>query len=113
MGRPPKDPAHVRSLRVHVRFSAAEAELLGELADQLRLPLRTYVRRAALGTKLPAPVPTVNLELARELSRVGGNLNQYLHAVHAGKAADPPAVDLLQLQSLLAQVRRQLRGEAP
>jgi len=113
MGRPPKDPTHVRSLRVHVRFSAAEAELLRELAAQLRLPLRTYVRKAALGARLPVPVPTVNLALARDLARVGGNLNQYLHAVHAGKASDPPAVDLLQLQFLLAQVRRQLRGEAP
>ncbi|HBL26502.1 MAG TPA: hypothetical protein DD490_06685 [Acidobacteria bacterium] len=84
-----------------------------ELAAQLHLPLRTYVRRAALGARIPPPVPEVNAALARELSRVGGNLNQFLHAVHAGKTPEPPAVDLLQLQLLLAQVRRQLRGEAP
>lgn len=112
MGRPPKDPAHVRSLRLDVNLSATEAELLRELADQLRLPLRTYVRRTALGAKLPSPVPSVNAELARDLSRVGGNLNQLLHAVHMGKVDDPPAIDLMELQSLLAQVRRQLRGEA-
>lgn len=113
MGRPPKDPAHVRSLRLEVRLSATEIGLLCELAAQLRLPLRTYVRKTALGAKLPPPVPTVNSELARDLSRVGGNLNQLLHAVHIGKVADPPAIDLMELQSLLAQVRRQLRGEAP
>ena len=113
MGRPPKDPAHVRSLRLDVDLSATEVELLRELADQVHLPLRTFVRRTALGAKLPPPVPSVNSELARDLSRVGGNLNQFLHAVHMGKVADPPAIDLIELQSLLAQVRRQLRGEGP
>ncbi len=112
MGRPPQDPSHVRSLRLAVRFSATEAELLRELADQIRLPLRTFVREAALGAKLPRAVPQVNAELARDLARVGGNLNQLLHAVHIGKVKEPPAIDLLELQSLLAQVRRQLRGEA-
>lgn len=111
MRRPPKDPSQVRDLSVAVRFSPAEAEHLRELADQLGLPLRTFVRRTVLGAKLPSPVPAVNLELARDLSRVGGNLNQLLHALHTGKVKEPPAVDLLELQALLAQVRHQLRGE--
>lgn len=111
MGRPPQDPLHVRSLRLAVRFSAAEAERLREIADQIRLPLRTFVREAALGAKLPRAVPAINAQLARDLARVGGNLNQLLQAIHVGKVKEPPLVDLLELQSLLAQVRRQLRGE--
>jgi hypothetical protein len=112
MSRPPIDPALVRSLRLDVALSPSELALLLEVAADLRLPLRTYVRRAALGAKLPSAVPAVNAELARELARVGGNLNQLLHAVHTGKVKEPPAIDLLELQSLLAQIRRQLRGEA-
>ena len=112
MSRPPKDPTLVRSLRLDLALSSTELALLLEVAGDLRLPLRTYVRKAALGARLPPAVPVVNSELARDLARVGGNLNQLLHAVNTGKVKDPPAVDLLDLQSLLAQVRRQLRGEA-
>lgn len=111
MGRPPKDPAFVRSLHLDVDVSPSEIEALRDRAAQLRLPLRTFVREAALGAKLPRAVPAVNAVLARDLARVGGILNQLLHAVHIGKVKEPPAVDLLELQSLLAQVRRQLRGE--
>ena len=112
MGRPPKDPALVRSFQLDLALSPAELQVLQDLAFRLGLPLRTYIRDAALGAKLPRAVPSVNSELARDLARVGGNLNQLLHAVHIGKVKEPPAVDLLELQSLLAQVRRQLRGEA-
>lgn len=111
MGRPPKDPSLVRSVQINVDVSPAELELLLGLAGDLHLPLRTYLRNVALGAKLPRAVPKVNTELARDLARVGGNLNQLLHAVHIGKVKDPPAIDLLELQFLLAQVRRQLRGE--
>src|SRR5262245_6087467 len=85
LGRPPKDPAYVRSLHLDVDVSPSEIEALRDLAAQLRLPLRTFVREAALGAKLPRAVPVVNAELARDLARVGGNLNQLLHAVHIGK----------------------------
>lgn len=113
MGRPPKDPSLVRTLRLDVALSPTELAVLIEVAGDVRLPLRTYVRKAALGAKLPPAVPAVNSQLARDLARVGGNLNQLLHAINIGKVKEPPAVDLLELQSLLAQVRRQLRGEAP
>jgi hypothetical protein len=112
MGRPPKDPSLVRSLQINLDISATELEMLRDLAGSLGLPLRTYVRQASLGAKLPPTVPAVNSELARDLARVGGNLNQLLHAVHIGKVKDPPAVDLLELQALLAQVRRLLRGSS-
>jgi len=112
MGRPPKDPSLVRSLQLDIALSPAEFTTLQELAVYLGLPLRTYIRDSALRAKLPRAVPTVNADLARDLARVGGNLNQLLHAVHIGKVKEPPAVDLLELQSLLAQVRRQLRGES-
>jgi hypothetical protein len=111
MGRPPKDPAFVRNLHLDVDLSPSELQALRELASRLHLPLRTFVRETALGARLPRAVPAVNLELARDLARVGGNLNQLLHAVHIGKVKEPPAVDLLELQFLLAQVRRLLRGE--
>jgi hypothetical protein len=112
MGRPPKDPSLVRSLQLDVDVSPAEIEILRGLASKLGLPLRTYVRQASLGAKLPPTVPAINSELARDLAQVGGNLNQLLHAVHIGKVKDPPAVDLLELQALLAQVRRLLRGSS-
>lgn len=112
MGRPPRDPAFVRSIQLDIALSPAELQTLQDLAFQLGLPLRVYIRNAALGAKLPPAVPAANAELARDLARVGGNLNQLLHAVHIGKVKEPPAIDLLELQSLLAQVRRQLRGKA-
>lgn len=112
MGRPPKDPALVRSIQLNLDVSPAELALLRDFATRLRLPLRTYIRRTALGAKLPLAVPAVNADLARDLARVGGNLNQLLQAVHFGKVKEPPLVDLLELQSLLAQVRRLLRGES-
>jgi hypothetical protein len=112
MSRTPTDPAHVRRHRLEIKLSLAEMELLRATARESGIPLRTFVRRCAIGQRLPQPVPKVNVELARELSRVGSNLNQLLHAINSGKAGEPPAVDLLQLQDLLAQVRRQLRGSA-
>jgi mobilization protein NikA len=111
MGRPPKDPYQVRSISITLKLSPDEDAQLRELAEQLRLPFRTFLRSVVLGKKLPPPIPAVNQQLARELARVGGNLNQFLHAVHTGKVEAIPYVDLLGLRDLLAEVRRQLRGD--
>lgn len=113
MGRPPKNPLEVKGLSVRIAVSSAELQELEQRARDANLPLRTFIRTCALGAPLPAPVPEVNQRLAVSLARVGGNLNQYLHAIHTKQAKEPPVVDLIQLQDLLAQVRRLLRQGSP
>lgn len=93
-----RDPSQARTRRVIVCFSSDEVKALRELAKEARTTLarliyvRSWVRR-------PPPAPE-NLEVAKELSRLGVNLNQIAHRVNA----DPGDADAKALREEIAEV---------
>jgi len=108
-GRPRKDPLRLRAVQVSVRFSPEEHQKLCLLAALHRVPLRQYVRDAALNRQLPAPMPSVNEAVHRELCRIGSNINQLTHLAHVGQAYPGIASTLRTLSDLLLSVKALLR----
>lgn len=94
--------------RVHcvsVRMSPAE---LAEL-DRRRGKIRrgTFLRNLYLGKREPRQIPEVNRERYSETARWAANLNQLARTSNAGEA-----VDLVELQRILAGFRLSLLGLA-
>ena len=92
-----------------LHLTAGERERLEARAASMGMHSSRLARLCALGDPLPPPVPVPNLTLWRELGRLAGNLNQWVHAVHTG-VLDPPPVDLHVLIGLVAALRDDLRG---
>lgn len=74
-----------RSAVVPVRLSPEERQALFEKAKSVGVSLSEFVRRSALGRRMPpAPPPKINLDLYQQLSRIGNNLNQVARKIHEG-----------------------------
>ncbi len=62
----------IRSAVVPVRFSPEERQSLSEQARNFGVSISEFVRRTALGRKMPPPPPPpINREMYQELSRIG------------------------------------------
>ena len=93
-----------RTAVVPIRFTVAERDHLRSNANEARLSLSEWVRRAALQRRMPpTTVPTINLDTYQELCRVGNNLNQMMRAIHSEGRAIPEVTVLL--ESLLLIVK--------
>jgi hypothetical protein len=90
----------------NIRFHDAEWERVEKRARACGLPPATFVRRAALGSKLRARRNRSENELILELGRIGMDLKRLMHAPEG--AGDVPLGDELQsvLEEVLAAVRR-------
>jgi len=110
MGRPPKDPAHALSEKINVRFTAPEFAAIHAAAALHGLGLAAFLRRAALGYRLPPAVPAINRAAYAALARLAGNLNQWMHAINAGIAPSVPQPSLEELRRLLRLLRADLLG---
>ena len=82
----------MRSRIVRVRTSDTEFSKIKDIAKARGLSISELVRRAALGTRMPARTFDANntAVLARTLSeigRVGGNLNQLVRLANSGRIA--------------------------
>ncbi len=92
----------IRDTVVPVRFTKAERDNLKDFAEARRLSLSDFIRRVALGRRLPSLSPSpLNLAMYQELARLGNNLNQLVRAVHGGHVLN---VDGRFLQELANQV---------
>jgi hypothetical protein len=110
-GRPRLSPDAQRGIRVATRLTLRECGLIAALAAEANLTLSAYLRAAALRAKINPPlVPPINLRFVGDLGRVGNNLNQLVHAIHAGRAAPGLLAVIEELRSLLDDVRRELIG---
>jgi hypothetical protein len=81
----PKPQDQQRKHRVSVFFTDAELAQLKEKAGDNDLPV--FVRTRAINGKLApraAPVPKLNIEIWKKLSRVSNNLNQLAKALNSG-----------------------------
>lgn len=82
----------MRSRIVRVRTSDTELSKIKDIATARGLSISELIRRAALGTRMPAQTFDANhaAVLARtlgEIGRVGGNLNQLVRLANAGRIA--------------------------
>jgi hypothetical protein len=94
-----------------VAVESSERALLEARARSAGISLSSYIRRAALGRRLPRPVPAINRETCARLGWLGARFNQNVEAIQQGHA--PAAhIDLLEeLRRELAALRRELVGE--
>lgn len=103
----------LRTSRISFRLTPEERALLEARAALSGLRLGPYVLAAALGRPLPRPIPPINRELAANLGRIGGLLNQAVHAINAGLAPLAPRNLLANLRSEVLAVQAALRDRSP
>ncbi|MBW1603515.1 plasmid mobilization relaxosome protein MobC [Streptomyces sp. JJ66] len=116
--RPPvrrrgREPGGTRSHRFKVSFNDAELAIVQEAADRENQALAAWVGKASLAVATEQVVPVsadskvVLQELIRQraqLRRVGNNLNQVAHGLHA-----ECEVDNAQIRAVLALVQETVR----
>ena len=94
------------------RCTSAEKQLLIEKAKRAGLPFAQLMREA-LGladSRRRKPVPRVDPELIRSISRIGSNVNQIAHWLNAANATGKPSnIDVLLLASQLVAIERSLK----
>lgn len=112
MGRPPKDPALVASVKLSLRVTPAEHDLLHAKAREAGKPLKRVLLAAVLALRLPAPVPRVNRALSIELGRIGNNLNQLARLANGGNPVSVDLALLREIAQLIRRVRAELHGES-
>jgi len=111
MARPPEDPARLLAYRLAVPVSASELEELRARSELAGLSLSVYVRRAALGRRLPRPVSAHNRRASVELSRLATNLGQLGHALSKGTPGTVPPALVWEIARLARTVRYAVVGD--
>lgn len=113
----PNDPtvssekSGVRSRVVPIRFTLAEKTLLMGTSKDRNISLSEFVRRCALGRKIPQRgVPEINRNAYTELCRIGNNLNQISRNLNRGYLSDSLMENLNNLKSLVKELGLQLLG---
>jgi hypothetical protein len=103
----------LRNRIVRIRVSDAELSALKTLAAARGLSLSDLLRRAALGTRMPArrfdhADAAILVRMLGELGRIGGNVNQLTRRANAGKLVGHDAdlaATLAGIDALRARVR--------
>lgn len=103
----------MRNRIVRIRVSDAELSALKSLAAARGLSLSDLLRRAGLGTRMPArhfdqADAVILVRTLGELGRIGGNLNQLVRRANAGKLAGHD-VDLAATLAGIDAVRSRIR----
>lgn len=109
-GRPKLDEQTVRHCTLRLRVNAAELAAIQEKANEMNMPVGSWLRHAALARQLPArPVPAINRDAYTALGKIGSNINQLARLAHQGKA--PLATQPLEeLEELLRKIKLSLLG---
>lgn len=109
MPRPLKASEALRR-RFDLYLDEVELESIRARAANARLPMSTYVRKAALDLKIEVPPPVANVQRWRELAHLASNLNQIARACNSGLVPDDVAPVLAALADLVRQLRQELLG---
>lgn len=112
-GRPRKDPLHLRTVFVCLRFSPADHQRLRLRAALHGVSVGRYLHDCGLDRPLPAPTPSVNEATYRELSRIGSNINQITHLAHLGQGYPGALATFRSLNDLLLSIKTALRPPRP
>lgn len=84
-GRPRKHPNEQRSVQNKQRYTQAEIDYIGLMAERAGLTVSEFIRRAALKIAIQPPRPSEEREALHELGRIGVNLNQIARAFNRGR----------------------------
>jgi hypothetical protein len=107
-------PSHVgsvgRTRRLEVRLTAAELDELRARAKEAKARPSVYVRACVLG-RVPRVIPSIDEDIARELARIGNNLNQIARRLNEHAGDDPSAEELEKAYTQLAMVVRRTYRE--
>jgi len=110
MARPKKAPEDRRNDQINPRLTAWERAEIEQTAAALGLSPSEFMRRRALGYRLPATVAAQRqiAVLATALLRIGVNLNQLTHRANAGR--EPPEDYLRDLAARISALLDQIYG---
>ena len=75
-GRPKKSSTNRKSKTIGVCFSEPELYAIRHRAEKAKLPISVYCHDAILSGEIKEPLKKEELELLRNLSNMGNNLNQ-------------------------------------
>lgn len=98
-----------RSAVVPVRFTETERTYLRNQSEARCTTVSDIIRRLCLSKTLPnRRPPAVNLLVYEQLCRFGNNFNQYVKAIHEGRAQSSDDKLLKEVTLLLRKIGHQL-----
>lgn len=100
-GPVPRPAADKRSIRISVFLTENEKITLLEKAGAMLLP--DYLRHIGMGQRPPRPIPTLHIQLWRDLARVGANLNQIAWHLNIGDQ-----IELCELRDVISKLHHKL-----
>ncbi len=113
MARPRKSADQRQIMRIKVYCCKAEASEIRRRAQRRRCAVSEYLRRCALGRRLPSATPPRNLLARFQLWRVKSNATQIRQALDAGRIAPIPRDRLQRLSARTETLRERLRQSPP
>lgn len=102
-GKPLRQPGGRKGKDMHIRFSEEELAYYLKQAEQAGCSVSEYIRRSANGNRVYV-IPGMK-ELAKQIAKLGVNINQLTVLAHQGKIRE---VDLFACNDTLKQILRQL-----
>jgi hypothetical protein len=109
-GRPRIPVEDQRVTKVDVRVTDAEARTLAELARAAGKKLREFIRDAALGVRIVAPVDPVTASHAARLVQIGRTLARVERLALAGRIVGLPPEDIADLRRLAERAAMAVLG---
>lgn len=102
------EPNRKASKQINFRVSEQEYSKLEQSAETLNISVPAFVKKKAQGARIVAPKIKAedSQEIARQLAKIGGNLNQL--AKHANQGGTVDKQSLQALKNEVAQVWQQL-----
>lgn len=106
MARPRKSDDERRTERLpRPRVTVSELAAVEAAAALVGLDVSEFIRRRALGAKIPPAKAAADAQMLADLNRIGVNLNQIAKAANIGKTLEGQlAAALVELQALMAKV---------
>ncbi|MBE9128704.1 MULTISPECIES: plasmid mobilization protein [unclassified Coleofasciculus] len=101
--------------RYELRLTPAEKIAWNNKAASVGMDLSNFIRRCVERRQIPRPQPQINLDTAKELGKIGVNLNQQIRAMNTALASGQfiPNVEeaitvVEEVSSLVKQVQLEL-----
>ena len=103
-----------RNRPLHIRLTSDEYQALSHKASAAGVNLSEWVRRAALEQSLPPKRSEIDVNLYKELTRIGININQLARAahtaVHQGYCPTPTPEQWQELYDLIKRLTLEVIG---
>ena len=103
-----------RNRPLHIRLTSDEYQALSQKATSAGVSLSSWVRRAALEEEIPSKRSEIDVNLYKELSRIGININQLARAantaVQQGYCPQPTPSQWQELYDLIKRLTLEVIG---